>query len=75
MLDATSGGAVISKTPREIRELISVMATNSQQFGAKTESTTRPVNEVIAKPSYSRLDDITSLLHQTVAVVNKRAMS
>ena len=29
MLDAASGGAIISKTPREIRELISVMAANS----------------------------------------------
>ena len=41
MLDAASGGAIISKTPREIRELISVMAANSQQFSSKAESSAR----------------------------------
>ena len=75
MLDAASGDAIISKTLREIRELISVMAVNSQQFNVKTESTTRHVNEVTTKPSNLRHDDITSLLHQTVTVVNKLVVS
>ena len=62
MLDATSGDAIISKTSREIRELIFVMAVNSQQFCSKVESTSRRANEVNAKASDSRVDEITSLL-------------
>ena len=50
MLDAASGGAVISKTPREIWELILIMATNSQQFGSKVKSSTICVNEESLKP-------------------------
>ena len=74
MLDAASGGAIISKTPREIRELISVMAANSQQFSYKAESSTRRVNEVSLKPSDSKFDDMSSMLQQTIAVVNQLAI-
>ena len=61
MLDTVSGGAIINKTLREIRELISVMATNLQQFGAKTESTTRRVNKVNLRSSDPKIDDITGV--------------
>ena len=76
MLDAASGGAIISKTPREIRELISVMATNLQQFSSKTESSTRRVNEVSLKTptSDSRFDDMSAMLQKTIAVVNQLAI-
>ena len=74
MLDAASGGAIISKTPREIRELISVMAANSQQFSYKAESSTRRVNEVSLKPSDSKFDDMSSMLQQTIVVVNQLAI-
>ncbi|XP_019149873.1 PREDICTED: uncharacterized protein LOC109146677 [Ipomoea nil] len=33
MMDAASGGAIVNKTPRDARDLISIMAANSQQFG------------------------------------------
>ena len=75
MLDVASGGVIISKTPREICELISVMAANSQQFGAKTESTTRHVNEVNLRSSDPRIDDITGLLQQTATLMNRMVAS
>ena len=75
MLDAASGGAIISKLPREIRELISVMAANSQQFSSKAESSTRRVNEVNLRSSNPRIDDITGLLQQTTTLMNRMAAS
>ena len=68
MMDAASGGAIISKTPREAQDLISVMASNSQQFNTKTEISPRRVNEVSTKTS--EFEELTSLLRQTVSALN-----
>ena len=46
MVDAASGGALVDKTPDGARALISNMAANSQQFGARREPPMRKVNEV-----------------------------
>ena len=68
-----SGREIICKTPREIRELILVMEANLQQFSSMAESSTRLVNEVSLKPSTSdsKFDDMSFMLQQTIAVVNK----
>ena len=47
MIDAASGGALVEKTPKEAKNLISKMAANSQQFGVKVDHMPRKVNEVI----------------------------
>ncbi|XP_039050452.1 uncharacterized protein LOC120191588 [Hibiscus syriacus] len=46
-MDAASGGAIVNKTPREARELISIMAANSQQFGFRQDTSSRRVNEQV----------------------------
>ncbi|KAE8668557.1 hypothetical protein F3Y22_tig00112293pilonHSYRG00181 [Hibiscus syriacus] len=46
MMDVASGGAIVNKTPHDTRELISIMATNSQQFGFRQDISLRRVNEV-----------------------------
>ncbi|KAE8678287.1 hypothetical protein F3Y22_tig00111427pilonHSYRG00326 [Hibiscus syriacus] len=47
MMDATSGGTILTKTPRDVRELISNMAANSQQFGFRKDTSSRRVNEQV----------------------------
>lgn len=37
MIDVTSRGAPVNMTPQRARDLISIMAANSQQFQANTE--------------------------------------
>ncbi|XP_024038262.1 uncharacterized protein LOC112097310 [Citrus clementina] len=46
MIDTTSGGVLVNKTPTQARELISNMAVNAQQFGSRQDPTSRKVNEV-----------------------------
>ncbi|KAJ9135975.1 hypothetical protein P3X46_033093 [Hevea brasiliensis] len=46
MIDAASGGALVDKTPEEVRRLIANMAANSQQFGMRMDQTPMKVNEV-----------------------------
>ncbi|XP_071933959.1 uncharacterized protein [Coffea arabica] len=45
IIDATSGGALENKIPREARELIEGMTENSQQFGTREDVPLRKVNE------------------------------
>ncbi|KAL0308771.1 UNVERIFIED_CONTAM: hypothetical protein Sradi_5819400 [Sesamum radiatum] len=45
MVDATSGGALIDKTPDEAQHLISTMAKNYRQYGYHTDKGTPRVNE------------------------------
>ncbi|XP_062089339.1 uncharacterized protein LOC133795892 [Humulus lupulus] len=49
MIDATSGGALLDKTPIAARSLISNMATKSQQFGVCHEVSDKGVNETNSK--------------------------
>ncbi|KAH9715904.1 hypothetical protein KPL71_021247 [Citrus sinensis] len=46
MIDAASGGVLVNKTHTQVRELISNMAANAQQFGSRQDPTSRKVNEV-----------------------------
>ncbi|XP_031270994.1 uncharacterized protein LOC116129387 [Pistacia vera] len=46
MMDAASGGAIVNKTPRDARDLISIMAANSQQFGFRQDTSPIRVNEL-----------------------------
>jgi hypothetical protein len=46
MIDATSGGALVNKTLKAAKQLISNMAENSQQFGTKTGGAIKQVHEV-----------------------------
>ncbi|XP_019177672.1 PREDICTED: uncharacterized protein LOC109172885 [Ipomoea nil] len=47
MMDAASGGAIVNKTPCQARDLISIMAANSQQFGCRQDASSRRVNELV----------------------------
>ena len=66
-MDATSGGALVDKTPIAARSLIENMSINSQQFTTRNNSVvlTKGVNEIQAaehKNLESRLDELTSLV-------------
>ena len=68
MIDAASGGALVDKTPMEVRTLIADMAANSQQFGDGHETPIRRVNEVgINSNIQQQLATLTSLV-QTMAM-------
>ncbi|KAL0326912.1 UNVERIFIED_CONTAM: hypothetical protein Sangu_1769200 [Sesamum angustifolium] len=45
LIDAASGGALFNKTPTEARNLISIMASNTQQFGTRYDDPPRRSNE------------------------------
>ncbi|TYI38950.1 hypothetical protein ES332_A02G065300v1 [Gossypium tomentosum] len=45
MMDAASSGALVNKTPYKVRELISIVVANLQQFGFQQEISRR-MNEV-----------------------------
>ena len=62
MLDAASGGALVDKTPMGARNLITNMATNSEQFGDKHDWPIRRVNDVgINSEIQHQLATLTSL--------------
>jgi hypothetical protein len=46
IIDATSGGALVDKTPKVGRQLISNMASNSTQFSTSGDFQSKRVNEV-----------------------------
>ncbi|KAE8705810.1 tRNA dimethylallyltransferase 2 [Hibiscus syriacus] len=66
MMDAASGGAIVNKTPHDARELISIMAVNSQQFGFRQDTSSRRVNEVGSSSIEHQLSHLTSLVQQLV---------
>ncbi|KAL0283927.1 UNVERIFIED_CONTAM: hypothetical protein Sangu_2857900 [Sesamum angustifolium] len=45
LIDAASGGALFNKTPTEARNLISIMASNTQQFGTRYDDPPRRSND------------------------------
>ena len=68
MVDAASGGSIVNKTPEEARNLISVMAETSQQFGAP-QDIPRRVNEVGTSSTNaieSKLCQLTDLVQRLV---------
>ncbi|XP_031253545.1 uncharacterized protein LOC116111504 [Pistacia vera] len=48
MIDAASRGALVDKTPKAAKQLISNMAANSQQFSTRNDAPSKRVNEVKA---------------------------
>jgi hypothetical protein len=46
IIDATSGGALVDKTSKVARQLISNMASNSKQFSTSGDFQSKRVNEV-----------------------------
>ncbi|KAL0311497.1 UNVERIFIED_CONTAM: hypothetical protein Sangu_2444400, partial [Sesamum angustifolium] len=52
LIDAGSGGALFNKTSTEARNLISIMASNTQQFGTRYDDPPRKTNENFQKPQY-----------------------
>ncbi|RDY12443.1 hypothetical protein CR513_02763, partial [Mucuna pruriens] len=69
MIDATSGGALMDKTPTAARHLIFNMASNTQQFGIRGASQSRMVNEIGAVDNLrleNQLTKSTSLVRQLV---------
>ncbi|XP_031097052.1 uncharacterized protein LOC116001306 [Ipomoea triloba] len=64
MMDAASGGAIVNKTPREARDLISIMAANSQQFGCRQDTPSRRLNEVNTSSLANQVSHLTTLVQQ-----------
>ncbi|KAL0395775.1 UNVERIFIED_CONTAM: hypothetical protein Scaly_0025900 [Sesamum calycinum] len=62
LIDAASGGALFNKTPTEARNLISIMASNTQQFGTRYDDPPRKTNEVSIAAFDDRLNELTSLV-------------
>ncbi|KAK4395092.1 hypothetical protein Sango_1663500 [Sesamum angolense] len=62
LIDAASGGALFNKTPTEARNLISIMASNTQQFGTRYDDPPRRSNEVSVAAFDDRLNELTSLV-------------
>ncbi|XP_031127650.1 uncharacterized protein LOC116029749 [Ipomoea triloba] len=64
MMDAASGGAIVNKTPHEARDLIFIMAANSQQFGCRQDIPSRRVNEVNISSFENQVSHLTTLVQQ-----------
>ena len=69
MIDAASGGALGNITPAAARQLIENMASNSQQFGTRSDAiVVREVHDVGAteytKKLESKIDALTTLVNQ-----------
>ncbi|KAL2237321.1 UNVERIFIED_CONTAM: hypothetical protein Sindi_0923800 [Sesamum indicum] len=62
LIDAASGGALFNKTLTEARSLISIMTSNTQQFGVRYDDPPKRSNEV------SNLEDC---LNQLTSIVEK----
>ncbi|KAK4401225.1 Heat shock factor protein HSF30 [Sesamum angolense] len=62
LIDAASGGALFNKTPIEARNLISIIASNTQQFGTRYDDPPRKSNEVSIAAFDDRLNELTSLV-------------
>ncbi|RDX73114.1 hypothetical protein CR513_47318, partial [Mucuna pruriens] len=78
MIDATSGGSLMDKTPVAVRHLISNMASNTQQFGIRGSNQSRMVNEIGAA-SNQRLENpltkLISLVRQVAVSQHQPAMA
>ncbi|XP_068655796.1 uncharacterized protein [Aristolochia californica] len=64
MIDAASGGALVDKTPKAARNLITNMAANSQQFGTRLELPSKNVNEINISSLEQQITSLTSLVRQ-----------
>ncbi|KAK4402394.1 hypothetical protein Sango_0980100 [Sesamum angolense] len=66
LIDAASRGALFNKTPIEVRNLISIMTSNTQQFGTRYDDPPRKRNEVSITAFDDRLNELTSLVKKIV---------
>ena len=73
MIDATSGRALVNKTPEATRNLIADMAANSQQFGTRHDPPSKHVNEVNISSLEQQIASLTSLVCQ-MAVGNMQTV-
>ncbi|RDX95745.1 hypothetical protein CR513_21688, partial [Mucuna pruriens] len=67
MINASIGGALMDKTPAKTRNLISNMASNNQQFGARGVVVSRVENEVVVADKQrleNKITELTSLIRQ-----------
>ncbi|RDX89302.1 hypothetical protein CR513_28987, partial [Mucuna pruriens] len=64
MIDTTSGGALMDKTPVAVRHLISNMASNTQQFGIKGAAPSPDVGAIDNLRLENQLIELTSLVRQ-----------
>ena len=62
IIDATSGGALVDKTPEVAHQLILNMAANSKQFGTRGDFSNKRVNEVSISNLENKVKDLTSLV-------------
>jgi len=80
MVDIASGGALVDKTLAVARELISNMATNAQQFGTRSNSTTvyhvaSSSKSTSSTPSGIDQQILTNKLHELESLVRQLAVS
>ena len=73
MIDAASGGALVDKTLKAVRNLIANMAANSQQFGTRLDPSSKHVNEVNISSLEQQIASLTSLVRQ-MAVGNMQTV-
>ena len=64
MINVASGGALVDKTPKATRNLITNMAANSQQFGTRLDPPSKHVNEVNISSLEQQIASLTSLVRQ-----------
>ncbi|GMI65970.1 hypothetical protein HRI_000266300 [Hibiscus trionum] len=64
MMDAASGVEIVNKTPTQAKDLINIIAANSQQFGSTHDTVSRRVNEVIVSSLETKISNITSLVEK-----------
>ncbi|XP_040951863.1 uncharacterized protein [Gossypium hirsutum] len=70
MVDAASGGTLVNMNPQQARDLISIMAVNSQQFRANPEPSRR-VHQLSNSTIEDRLDRLTNIVNSLVTEKSK----
>uniref|UniRef100_A0A803MKM0 Retrotransposon gag domain-containing protein n=1 Tax=Chenopodium quinoa TaxID=63459 RepID=A0A803MKM0_CHEQI len=71
MIDASSGGALVDKTPTEARKLISNMAQNTQQFSTRND--VKRVNEIDISGIHNQLQENSQQIVTLTTLVSKIA--
>ncbi|KAG8474720.1 hypothetical protein CXB51_031305 [Gossypium anomalum] len=71
MVDAASGGALVNMTPQQARDLISTMATNSQQFQANPEPP-RGVHRLSNSTLEDKVDRLTNMMNSLIVEKAKK---
>nr|XP_012466334.1 unnamed protein product [Gossypium raimondii] len=68
MIDATSGGALVDKTPEQARNLIANMAQNTQQFGLRRSDLGKRMDEGQSSMMEAQLANLTAMEGEANAV-------